>query len=139
MGCDYMQETCLEISWINPDTNLTQVDHYILEDQTEFMYFQSDLLDQNLEINFEPIDIFLDGEFNKDLYCLSFEHINRYLYGSYEFYCWLNKYLLDWLNPYADIENIANGTYITKSEKKKINKIRLIKRNSYLGEYYYKK
>lgn len=140
MGCDYTLETCLEISWVCQSTNLIKVDYYLLSEYNKFMYFKFDSPDPNinlkeLEIKFEPIDILVDGQFNYEINTYPFEELNLELDTYYNIYSWLNKYLLDWLNPYATLEEIANGSYNTKN--KKITKIRLIKRNKYLNQYYY--
>ena len=149
MGCDYIQESCLEITWTdgtelsktNETTNPEQVDYYVLEDYTKYLYFQTDDLSTNileLEIKFTPVSIISDGQFNHELEASAeLQELSSQLYSSFQISNWLKKYLLDWANPNVLLEDIANSTYIKNFKPRIISGIRLIKRNCYLGKYYY--
>ena len=143
MCCDYVQETCLEITWTDLTNNLLKVDHYVFDDYTKGMYFQVDSDDFSnilleLEIKFQPVQIMTNGEFNYDIQPIStFQEFSPQIYSSYQLYKWLGKYLLDWANPFISLENITNGSYIKKNKPRIISGIKLIKRNEYLNKYYY--
>jgi hypothetical protein len=142
MGCDYTQETCFEISWINPETKLLKIDYYVLDDQTKYKYFQNDtdqedILAQELEIKFQPICIVSNSLFNQLDNLCQFLEISEHLNNEHQIYCWAKKYILDWEHQNVLLEDIINGTYLKSFIHKKITQIKLIKRNQYLGKYYY--
>jgi hypothetical protein len=142
MGCDFIEETCLEITWIDPITNTNITSYYVMEDFTKYKYFQvdsNDISDLELElaITFQPIEIVINGEINYEMDLARIAELNLFeVCGTYSVCEWIKKYMLDWINKNTFLEEIIEGK--NKSEfNNKINGIKLIKRSCYLEKYYY--
>ncbi len=138
MGCDFTEETCLEITWINSD-NKTIISHYIIENLTKYKYFQgdsADLSDKVLELQnkFQPIPIVVDNRISYDMDLIRLGEFN--LFDNFSVCEWVKMYLIDWLNKYKLLEEIIEGKYECKF-KTKITGIKLVKRSCYLFKYYY--
>lgn len=135
MGCDYIEETCLEIKWLDNKSSIKTF-HYVLNDFTKYKYFYNDYLDVSNEliINFIPVVLYKDNKYVLDENIEFFEKLN--MYSDFDIKNWLARYLFDWLNPNS-FDDIVNGTYIGKFNSIKIVEIKLIKRNLYIDKYYY--
>jgi len=144
MGCDYEQETCLEINWIDVNSfdNKSVTSCYVMEEYTKYKYFYVDSanvsdLEPELIINFEPIELIVDGEINSEMdfdriaSLKLFKEINTFSVCE-----WIKTKLLDWINLNSDLEDIIEGKYKCEFNSKIIG-IKLIKRNRYLSKYYY--
>jgi hypothetical protein len=142
MGCDFVEETCLEIILIDPITNTSITSYYVMEDFTKYKYFQidsADFSDNELElvITFQPIEIVSNGKVNYEMDLARIAELNLFeVCGTYSVCEWIRKYMLDWINKNTFLEEIIQGKY--KSEfNSKITGIKLIKRSCYLDKYYY--
>jgi hypothetical protein len=142
MGCDFNEETCLEITWIDSNSKTTITSYYVIDDFTKYKYFQVDSsnfsdLESELKITFQPIEIVTNGEINSNMDLVRLVGLKLFeVYGTYSVCQWIKKYMLDWINEYTDLEDIISGNIKCKFNSK-INGIKLIKRNYYLNKYYY--
>ncbi len=141
MGCDFTEETCLEITWIN-SSNETITSYYVIEDLTKYKYFQVDSanikdLESELQIKFQPVEIVINKKINYELDQIKFQELALFeVCGVFEICQWVKTHLLNWINQYTLLEDIIEGKYECKFNTK-ITGIKLIKRNCYLSKYYY--
>ncbi len=143
MGCDYEEETCLEITWIDSFNNQTITSCYVMEDYTKYKYFQVDSsdikdLEPELAINFQPIQIVANGsiDYEMDLDRIVELDLFKISCGTYSVCEWVKSHLLNWIGSNTLLEDIIEGK--SKCEfNSKIIGIKLIKRNYYLEKYYY--
>lgn len=131
MGCDFIEETCLEITWAQTATS-----YYVIEDLTQYKYFQVGYKDLELElqINFQPIPIVVNGLIDYELDQSKFQELG--LCGIFDICQWVKNHLINWLNQYTHLEDIVGGKYKCEFNSR-ISGIKLIKRTCYLSKYYY--